>query len=358
MMRILDRYLGYIILQYTIITMLALVGLFTFVNFLDQTAHLGHGNYNITELIQYVILIIPRTIYELFPMASLLGTIIGLSLLANDSELIAMRASGISMLQITLATLKMGALFVITAILIGEFVAPYTETKAQRGRAEALQQHIKQQTNFGLWMRDGQTFVNIGEVLPDMTLLGVQVFKFDHNRKLRSLMTAESGTFQDNYWRIKRVKQTQIDQNGNSESTTHETSKWASQVTPQILSVFLIKPEQLSFMQLNRYIKHLNKNKQQSDPYKLAFWTKLMQPLSTAVMVMLAIPFAFANIRSGTLGRSLFVGIMLGIGFYVVNKIFGYVVLAHSSSLLLGATAPFIAFLLFAIAMMRRVEKN
>ncbi len=355
-MQILDRYLGRIILQYTLITMLILIGLFTFVNFLDQLNSLGHGNYNITGVICYVILIIPSTIYEIFPMAALLGTIIGLSMLASDSELIAMRSSGISMFQITLSALKVGGLFVISAILIGEFVAPHSETMAQRNRAEALHHNITQHTNSGLWMRDGQTFVNIGEVLPDLTLLRVKVFKFDNDRKLRSLVAAEHGTFKGDYWLINQVKQTRFDQQGNTEIATLENSKWISQVTPQILSVFLINPDQLSFLQLNRYINHLHKNQQQANPYELAFWTKLMQPLSTAVMVMLAIPFAFTNIRSGTLGRHLFIGIMLGIGFYVANKGFGYIVLVYAFSPLLGATAPVIAFLLLATIMIRQIK--
>ena len=354
--RILDRYLGRIILQYTLITMLVLIGLFTFVNFIDQLGSLGQGNYNLTEAISYVTLIIPRTIYELFPMAALLGTIIGLSLLANDSELIVMRSSGISMVQITAAALKMGGVFVIAAILIGELISPYTETKAQRGRAEALQQGIKQQTNLGLWMRDAQTFVNIKEVLPDLTLLGIKVFDIDDNHQLRSLLAADYGTFKGDHWVLGNVKQTRVDAEKGAEIINTDTAKWTSQVTPQILSVFLIKPDQLSFMQLSRYINHLNENQQQTDPYELAFWNKIMLPVSTAVMVMLAIPFVFANLRSGTLGRSLFIGIMLGIGFYVANKGFGYIVLVYGLPPLLGATVPVMAFLLLALVMMRKVE--
>lgn len=354
-MHILDRYLGRIILQYTLITMLVLIGLFTFVNFIDQLGSLGHGDYNLTAAIAYVTLIIPRTIYELFPMAALLGTIIGLSLLANDSELIVMRANGMSMARITAAALKMGGVFVIAAMLIGELIAPYTETKAQRGRAEALQQGIKQQTNSGLWLRDARTFVNIKEVLPDLTLLGLKVIDVDDNHQLRSLLTADYGTFKGDYWALRNVKQTLFAQKG-AEIINKDTAKWASQVTPQILSVFLVKPDQLSFLQLNRYINHLHENQQQTDPYKLAFWNKIMLPLSTAVMVMLAIPFVFANLRSGTLGRSLFIGIMLGIGFYVANKGFGYIVLVYGLPPLLGATVPVIVFLLLAMVMIRKVE--
>ncbi|MEM7194152.1 MAG: LPS export ABC transporter permease LptG [Pseudomonadota bacterium] len=355
-MTILNRYLGRIILQYTLIVMMVLLALFTFVNFLDQLGDLGKGNYNIFSVLSYITLTIPRTIYDIFPMAALLGTMVGLSLLANDSELIVMRASGVSMVQITTAALKMGGLFVIAAVVVGELVSPFTETKAQRGRAEALQQDIKQQTNFGLWMRDTDTFVNVGEVLPDLTLLRVKVFEFDGARNLRSLVAAEDGVFQSGSWIINNVNQTLIDEEGQADTVQIPAATWQSRVTPQILSVFLIKPDQLSFWQLSRYIQHLRENQQQTDPYELAFWNKLMLPLSTVVMVVLAIPFVFTNLRSGNLGRSLFTGIMLGLGFYVANKGFGYIVLANGLSPFVGATLPVIAFLFLALYMMQRIE--
>lgn len=355
-MKILNRYLGRIILQYTLISMAVLLALFTFVNFLDQIGSLGKGDYNLWQATRFVLLSVPRLIYELFPMAALLGTIIGLSLLANDSELIVMRASGISMLQITAAALKMGGVFVIIAVLVGEIISPFTETQAQRGRAEALQQNIQQQTNFGLWMRDTQTYVNVGEVLPDLTLLRVKVFEFDPNKRLRSMVTADEGLFQDDYWLINNVNQTLIDPEGFTETLATESAQWQTRVTPQILSVFLIQPDQLSFWQLSRYIRHLTANQQKTDPFELAYWGKLMLPLSTAVMVVLAIPFVFVNIRTGGLGRSLFIGIMLGLGFYAANKGFGYVVLANGMSPFLGATLPVIGFLFLAMIMMRRIE--
>jgi len=354
-MKILDRYLGKIIYRYTMVTLLVLLGLFTFVNFLDQLSNLGKGDYHLLEAISFVILTIPRTIYELFPMAALLGTLIGLSMLANDSELIVMRASGVSMRQITAAALKTGGLFVIAAICVGELISPFTETRAQRGKAEAMQQNIKQHTNFGLWMRDTDTYVNIGEVLPDLTLLDVKIFEFDSNKRLRSLVSAKNGRFDGGYWRITDVRQTRVEADGSADTLRTDASRWQTGVTPQILSVFLIKPDQLSFWQLSRYINHLKENRQKTDAYELVFWNKLMLPLSTAVMVVLAIPFVFANIRSGTLGQSLFTGIMLGLGFYVANKGFGYVVLASGLSPLLGATVPVVAFLLLAMVMMRRI---
>ncbi|MDE0715694.1 MAG: LptF/LptG family permease, partial [Gammaproteobacteria bacterium] len=148
---------------------------------------------------------------------------------------------------------------------------------------------------------------------------------------------------------------TRIGPEGHVEATSAESDRWQTRVTPRVLSVFLVRPEQLSFWQVRHYIRHLAANQQQTEPFELAYWGKLMLPLSTALMVLLAIPFVFVNIRSGGVGRSLFIGIMLGLGFYAVNQGFGYVVLANGISPFLGATVPVAGFLLLAMVMMRRI---
>ena len=354
-MNILDRHLGAVILQYTCMTMLALLALFAFVSLLEQLGDIGRGDYGFLDALAYVALIMPRNLYELFPMTTLLGAIIGLSLLASDSELIALRASGVSILQITLAALKTGAVFMLAAVLAGEFLAPAAETRAQRGRAEALQQHIGGQTNFGLWLRDSGAYVNIGEVLPDLSLIGVKIFEFDSDNKLRAMIFAAHGRFESGRLALNDAAQTRFTEDGGAETAKFGELERGSELTPNILSVFLLQPDQLSLRQLRRYIGHLKQNRQQSAPYELAFWGKLMLPLSVAVMVVLAIPFVFANLRSGALGRSLFTGIMLGLGFHAANKGFGYLALAYELPPLLGATLPTAAFLLLALVMMRRI---
>jgi len=353
-MKILDCYLGKIILQYSIITMLILLGLFTFINFLDQLSSIGKGEYNLLAAISFVILMMPRMIYELFPMAALLGTTIALAMLANDSELIVMRASGVSIMQITSSALKIASLFMITSVFVGELILPFTDIKAQNEKAEAMQQNINQQTNF--WMKDADTYINIGEVLPDFTLLKVRIFEFESNKRLRSFIFARKGRFQGNYWLINDVRKTLVKDDGSANISKIDAARWESRVTPEILSVFLVKPDQLHLWQLSQYFNYLQENQQKTDVYELAFWNKIMLPLSTAVMVVLAIPFVFVNIRSGTLGQSVFVGIMLGLSFYVISKGFSYVVIAFGLSPLFGAAMPIITFLLLAIVMIRRIE--
>jgi lipopolysaccharide export system permease protein len=353
-MRILDWYIGRTILIHTLLVMGVLLGLFTFVTFIDQLQDLGTGSYNLYELIKFLILTIPQRIYELFPMAALLGTIVGLSTLALESELIVMRASGVSLMRIVGSVLKVGSLFVIAAVLVGEVVTPVTETIAQRDRAEALRESIKQSSDFGLWMRDHTTFISVGEVLPDLSLLNVRIYEFDDNRHLRSAVYATSGHFEQNRWLLVNVRQS-LFQKDRVRAVKTEAAYWTSALTQDILSVFLVKPDQLSAWHLYRYIEHLRDNSQDTGRYELAFWNKLVLPFSTAVMVILAIPFVFRQIRGGGFGQRLFGGIMLGLGFYLASRGFGYFVLVYGIPPILGAITPTVVFFVAAMIMMRRI---
>jgi lipopolysaccharide export system permease protein len=353
-MKILDRYIAAHIVRQTVIVLAVLVGLFQFVSFIDQLNLVGRGRYGLGEAVQYVILTIPRVLYDIFPMAALLGSILGLSTMAGDSELTVMRASGVSVLRILGSVLRIGAALALVAMIIGEFVTPTTETMAQRGRSEALQERIKQQTNFGLWMRDSGSYVNIGEVLPDLTLRKLKLFEFDAEGRLRSLVYAELGRHTRQRWNLQDVRQTLLER---EQTRTQQLprAEWRTDVSPAILSVFLIKPDQLSAWQLNRYVAHLAENGQDTSSYELAYWGKIVTPISTAAMVMLAIPFVFVNLRSGSLGRNLFVGIMLGLTFYVLDKGFGYVVLVYDLPPFSGAVVPTLLFMAVGLVMLRRV---
>ncbi|MDP6769036.1 MAG: LptF/LptG family permease, partial [Arenicellales bacterium] len=178
-MKLIDIYIGRCIVQQSLLVIAVLAGIFAFLNFIDQLADLGSGSYGLLDVLRFVVLTTPRIIHDTFPMASLVGAILGLSVLARHSELTVMRASGVSLGQITGSVLKVGAIFVLLSLVIGEFVSPFTETMAQRGRAEALEQDIEQKYSSGLWMRDQSTFVNVAEVMPDLRLLRIKIFEFD-----------------------------------------------------------------------------------------------------------------------------------------------------------------------------------
>ena len=353
-MKLLDLYLARVLMGQILVVLAVLAGIFVFVEFIDQVSYLGTGNYSVLDALRYVLLSTPKITYEIFPMAVLIGAILGLSLLALDSELIVMRSSGVSIGQITSAVLKLGLFLALIALLIGEFLTPWTETLAQRGRAQALERNIEHKSNSGLWMRDGGTFVNVREVLPDLSLRDIRVFQFNNNQ-LRALVHAGRGYFSESFWDLDEVKQTLIDEQGFTTVAEGPKARWTTSVTPQTMSVFLVQPDQLSLMQLRKYIAHLNANVQDTRNFELAYWSKLNLPFATGVMLLLAIPFVFGSIRTDSMGRNLFIGIMIGIVFFAASKALGYIVLVYRLPPELGATLPTLAFAIAAGLLYRRI---
>lgn len=354
-MNIIDRYLAGAILTSTLLVLAVLIALFSFVQFVDALGDVGKADYQLLDAVRYVLLSIPRQTFEVFPMAALLGTTLGLSALAADSELVAMRAAGVSVLRIVRAATQVGLVLAIAAVAIGEFVVPETERLAEVGRAEALKIRIKQQKDFGLWMRDSQAFVHVDEVLPDLTLLGVDIYRFDERQQLTLHTHAQRGQFEEQQWRLSEVRESLLTDERVQTRRLREQI-WSGSLTPDLFKVFTVRPEGLSVVQLHRYIQHLDQNRQNTGNYALAFWQKLVSPLATVVMMVLAIPFVFGSQRSGGIGARLFVGIMIGLAFFVFSRGFGFFGLLYGVPAFLGAAMPTLLFLAAALIMLRRVR--
>jgi lipopolysaccharide export system permease protein len=352
---ILDRYLAGAILASTALVLAVLIALFSFVQFVDALGDVGKANYQLLDAARYVLLSIPRQTFEVFPMAALLGTTLGLSALAADSELVAMRAAGISLLRIVRAAMQVGLVLALLAVAIGEFVVPVTERVAETGRAEALKIRIKQQRDFGLWMRDRQDYVHVTEVLPDLTLLGIDIYRFDDRERLTLHTHAQQGRFAESQWRLADVRESRISEDRVQTQRMRE-QEWSSSLTPELFRVFTVRPEGLSVVQLHRYIQHLEQNRQNTGSYALAFWQKLASPFATVVMMVLAIPFVFGSQRSGGVGARLFTGIVIGLAFFVVSRGFGYFGLLYGVPAVLGAAMPTLLFFVAALVLLRRVR--
>ncbi len=354
-MKILDLYIGRYLIRYITVTIMVLLGLFTFATFIDEVGNIKEGQYGIWNVLQYVLLKIPKNLYEIFPIASLIGAILGLSVLARDSELTAMRAAGVSIRRIAGSVSMVGIVLGLIVLLLGEVISPYTETRSLQ--IKNTSSNISQKDDFGVWMRDNNTYVNIGEILPDLTLLNVKIFEFDSQNHLRFLSVAQEGQFtqNDRRWLLKGLKRTMINAESSQADAVTE-AYWVTSVSPQILAVFKIQPDQLSVWQLSRYINHLKTNKQETNQYELVFWSKLVKPFATIFMLILAIPFVFKSARSGDLGRSLFFGIMVGLSFFILDKAFTFFVPLFNLSPLFGAMFPALVVLFLSFIMMRRIN--
>jgi len=356
-MKIISKYLLKAVTLNVLLVMLALIAMFSFFNLIQELEVLGKGNYGLGRVLLFVLLSAPGHIYDVMPVAVLVGCMYSLGQFARHSELIVLRVSGVSTLNIAVLLLKVGFIFTMMTFLVGELVTPFSEKTAQRMRIKATDSVIAQDFRSGLWVKDGTSFVNVEEVLPDATLLNVHIYEFDQNFRLRSINNAKSGEFAEDDWNLKQVKKTDFDKNSVKVSE-FEKSRWHSLIRPELMNVLLVVPARMSALNLYSYINHLTLNKQKTTRYEVALWGKLIYPLACMVMVILALPFAFIQQRAGGASTKIFVGIMLGVVYQIMNRVFVHLGLLNDWSALFSAIMPTILFLLAGLTMLYSVERR
>lgn len=358
MMLTIRRYLAREIYGATLFVFMAFLALFAFFDLIHELGDLGKGGYRLQHALLYVLLTVPSHVYELFPIAVLIGTLYALAHLAANSEYTVMRGSGMSPGQAASVLGRIGIVFVALTYLVGEFLSPVAERTAQQLKLSATSTVIAQEFRTGFWVKDERRFVNVREVLPDTTLLGVRIYEFDSDYKLVSISSAERGQFAENsLWRMRNVVRTHF--SGEGSTVDHlDQMDWPSFLTPDILSVLFVVPERMSAWNLYQYAQHLSENRQRTERYEIAMWKKLVYPFGALVMMALALPFAYMHTRSGSVGVKVFAGIMLGILFHMLNSLFSHLGLLQNWSPLFSALLPSAVFLTAAAMMMWWTERR
>ena len=358
-MKLLTRYLSREIYGSLLLVFVALLMLFAFFDLLGELNDLGKGQYNLTYVLLYVLLTVPTRIYELFPVAVLIGTIFALVQMAANSELTIFRSSGASLKQMIRALLKIGLPLMILSLVIGEFVAPPSMRLAQELRLKALNSQVSfKEFRSGVWVKDEGSFINVKNVLPDSTLLNVSIYEFDKNFALDSITAAQRGVYvKEGSWQLEDVMQTRFDKQG--AQISHLTQKeWNSSITPDILRVLMVVPEQMSACNLYLYTQHLKENKQESARYEIEMWNKLVYPFSVMVMMLLALPFAGHHQRQGGISGKIFMGIVLGLSFYFIGRLFAHLGALNNWQPMLSALAMTVIFLFLALGMLWWTERR
>lgn len=356
--KVFERYLAREIYFSTLLVLGAFLALFAFFDLVRELSDLGRGEYQLRHALGFVLLTLPGRAYELFPVAVLIGTLYALTQLARHSEITVLRASGLSTSRMLWALAKIGAVFVVLTFLIGEFVAPPSERLAQQLRLRATSDVVGQEFRSGLWVRDEHAFVNVREVLPDTSLRGVRIYEFDDHHQLLAISEAESGAhLSADHWQLGNVVRTLF--KGDRISVEHiEKLEWRSALTPDILTVLMVAPTRMTIVNLYLYINHLSENQQKTQRYEIAMWKKLVYPAAALVMMALALPFGYLHDRMGNVGVKVFLGIMLGITFHLLNGLFSSLGIINAWTPVVAALTPSVLFLLAAAAMTWWVERR
>ncbi len=380
-MRTLQRYLWREIAAATAFVAFALLALFSFFDLVNEIEEVGTRGYQLAQAFGYVALSLPSRAYELAPIAALIGTIYALSKLAANSEFTIMRVSGMSTRRLAGCVVRVGLVLVALTYLLGEVVAPPAERIAQRAKLQATGATLAQQFRSGVWVRDAirdgagdverVRFVNVREVRPDGTAQGWRIFEFDRDFRLLSVSTAQSGTYvpgeAGGHWRLTDLVQTRVPEVAAADAapTALRTQivrvpqrMWTSELTPEIFGVVLVKPERMSAYKLAQYVRHLADNRQDTGVYEIAFWNKVFYPLAILVMMALALPFAYLHVRAGSVSLKIFSGVMIGVGFYMLNKLFAHLGVLHTWPPIVIAALPSLVVLSVALAALYWIERR
>jgi lipopolysaccharide export system permease protein len=381
-MNTLPRYLRRQIGLATLFVLFGLLAIFTFFELVGELENVGLNGYTLQAAFASVLLSLPSRTYELMPIGALIGTIYALSQLAANSEFTIMRVSGMSTRRLAVWVLRTGLIMVVATYLLGEFVAPQAERLAQKVKLQAANRTVAEFRS-GVWARDvvkGEDgtverlrFVNVREMRADAAATQWRIFEFDNQFRLRSMLVAERGAYEapvgsgTSAWRLTNVIETRLpvvdpaatERAATSTQVVKEPERlWSSELTPEIFGVLLVRPERMGMVALAQYVRHLEENRQRSDRYEIALWNKVVYPLAILVMMALALPFAYLHVRQGSVSLKIFSGVMLGVGFYMLNKLFGHLGVLNTWPPIMVAVLPSLVVLSVALAALYWIERR
>lgn len=355
-MRLLDRYIRKEIIWSILTVIFALIGIESFMEFVSQLSDIGKGNYGILQAFIYVPLQLPTDLYQLFPMAGFLGSLIGLGRLASTSQLIVMRAAGVSIFQIAWSVIKAAIILLIFVTLIGEWGAPKWETTAENLKAVAMGKGGRVQELGGVWLRKDNSYIKINSVSASNTMMGVQRFDFDSDNKLKRVAFALTGKQTKEGWTLYNISET-LFEGGKVSAKSVPSEPLGIDFQPKLLKQVKEDVDHESVFSLFHNILYREKTGLVTSQYQYAFWKRIIQPITTIVMICLGIPFIFGSLRSASMGFRIMTGVIIGFGFYMLNQFFGPITLVYQFPPLLAATLPTVLFVIAYAILVGRITK-
>ena len=357
-MKIYRRYIAREVSAAVLLVLAGFLALFSFFDMITEVKSVGQAGYQLHHAIAFVALEMPGRVYELMPVAVLIGALYALSALARHSEITVLRSSGMSTSNLLIGLFQVAAVIALVTFFIGEVVAPPAERAAQQLRLRAKGKAVGQDLRSGFWVKDERRFINVQTVLPDTRLRGVRVYDFDESARLRTVTEAAEGVYQPPAsWRLTGVVQTVLHEE-KSEIVRLPDMEWSSALNPDILSVLMVSPERMSLLHLSTYIKHLEENSQKTQRYDIALWKKVIYPLAALVMVALALPFGYTHNRISGGSLKMFSGVMIGVFFHMLNGLFSNLGVINSWSPVVSAISPSVLFMIAAAGMIWWVERR
>jgi len=352
-MRILERYIGVTVAISVLTVTLVLSSLFVLIGFAGEFDKIGVSNYTLLMAAEYTLLILPDRIYEFFPLATLLGSILGLGTLANSSELVVIRGAGVSVFRIVVAIMKTAVILMVIAFIIGEVIAPPALQYAKLQRVKALSKDISLNTQYGLWARDGRTYIHVRRANNEGKLFNINLYQLNEQQQIEKKIRAKTADFLGDQWRLNDLQVTDISLDGIS-VTEKKSMLWRTLLDPELVSIVTFEPSKLSIWKLSGYIEYLEENGLETSQYELALWSKIIMPLTIAAMVLLAVPYVLGSLRKTSVGQQILIGFLVGLTFFIGNRLLGQMSIVYHYHPLVGALLPTLLVFIGAFWMFRK----
>lgn len=340
-----DQYTFKTTLFFTLLCLLLLVIIETFFTFLNELQDLGTSDYSLIHVASYILFDTPTRVYRIFPMALLLGALLGLGQLASNSELTAIRTAGFSKLRTIYGAIFATIFLSAIVALIGEFMIPITEQRAQ----EMSRKTTKGQ---GFWAIDGHYIVEVGSTL-NGDLRNITLYEA-HDQLLNQVTTASKAEIDHDSWHFPDAASTTF-----SDEKISKMPKKAAEIPividNQALTALTSAPESLSAQKLWEFIRYLDRNGLDSSEHRLAFWSKIFHPLTNISMILIAAPLVFAQQRQKGIGERILIGVVLGLCIYLATQMLGHFILIAGFAPIIGALIPTLLAITIAFVLFRLV---
>ena len=298
--------------------------------FVQQKQTLGYG---LLQASMYVLLRLPTHAYSLLPITVLIGTVLVLARMAQNSEFTILRTSGLSPFGALRQLTLLGLIFAVLTWALGDYIAPWSERQATDLKSLSTGKSI---LGFeGTWLRergdDGLQNIHIKNAHSGDQTEGLTIYDIDGQGRFKSLTTADHGEYQPDSrsWLLKGVQRRILNHAENDrlhlQVQTLEQWSWQTQITPEMVAVAFLDPSRMNTVDLFEYVRYLNKNDQSSQQYEIALWKKIFYPISCLVMIILALPVAYLHPRSIQVSNLAFFGVLFGVSFILLNNVFGHI---------------------------------
>lgn len=353
-MRRLDRHVGWTVFAAITLVLVIIVGLDAIAAFIDEADDISE-TYTFGQMALYILLTLPGRFYEFIPFAALIGCLLGLGQLATSSELVVMRAAGVSIGRLTWIALKPALLIALFGFVLGEYLAPKADQAAETRRALAQNPGEAFSGRHGVWNREGNTFLHFNAVEANGIVHGVTLLQMDGAQRMESSLRAVRGVYQGDHWTLEDVVRTKFS-SWETTRETYDTLRWDTGITPKLLTLVVVEPDQLPLDDLYHYSRYLQQQGLDSDDYQLAMWRKLLQPFAISGLVLVAISFIFGPLREGTMGFRIFAGVIVGIVFRTSQDLLGPASMVFGFPPIYAAVTPIILCVLAGLLLLSRAR--